>query len=90
MQSEAVVYQWPAWKFVRRYPSDEPPSEWKGLEGYVVMKNDADFWTAFEDDPVIALREPWNPNGFSAYFDLRDVGREEAAKLGLPTSNSRE
>ncbi|MDA8973894.1 hypothetical protein N9215_01430 [Akkermansiaceae bacterium] len=83
MQSQAILYRWPAWKFEKNLFTETVPERFDSLEGLSVLKTDQKFWNLLGDDPLLDLRRPWNPNGFSKYFHLCDVDRETAIALGI-------
>lgn len=83
MQNQAILYRFPAWRFGRNAGIEHVPARFQYLDGLVVLKTDEGFWNSLGDDPLLDLSRPWDSDGFSKYFHLRDVNREEAAALGL-------
>jgi hypothetical protein len=83
IESPVILDSWPALRFERRWSIDWIPERFRGLEGFAVLKTNEAFWASLGDDPLLDLRRPWDPDGFSKYFRLVDVTREEAQELGL-------
>jgi hypothetical protein len=83
IESPVILHRWPALRFERRWSTDWIPERFRGLEGFAVLKSNEAFWASLGDDPLLDLRRPWDPDGFSKYFRLFDVSREEAQELGL-------
>lgn len=74
-----VLDEFPAQRFIRVQPVNEPRNEHMAFEGEVRLKSDVGFWTALNQDFGV----PWGPWGWGCGHDVEDVDRDEAEALGL-------
>lgn len=74
-----VLDAFPAQRFIRVAPVEEPRDWHIQFEGEVRLKSDVGFWTAINQDFGV----PWGPWGWGCQHDVEDVDRAEAEALGL-------
>lgn len=78
-QTQAVLDEFPAQRFIRVIDVNEPRTEHARFEGEVRLKSDLDFWISINKDFDV----PWGPWGWGCGHDVEDVDRDEAEALGL-------
>jgi hypothetical protein len=74
-----VLDAFPAWRFIRVQPVEQPRDWHTQFEGEVRLKSDIAFWTRVNQDFSL----PFGPWGWGCGHDVEDVSREEAEELGL-------
>ncbi|MGE9267645.1 MAG: hypothetical protein ACQKBY_06075 [Verrucomicrobiales bacterium] len=83
-QTPAILYRYPAQRFVRDREVGEERPRHAESEGEVRLKSDEAYWAGYQNDPEIGgFGVPWAPFGFHSGMGVRDVSREEARELGL-------
>lgn len=80
----AVVYAFPAARFIRFSGAKTFRERHLQGEGDVRLKTDTAYWADWQNARAIGgFQTPWPPYGFNSFMDQQDVSREEAKRLGL-------
>jgi hypothetical protein len=88
MSDEDWLNLYPAARFVRFDPDDEPNPLHKANENKV-YKWDDPFWLHMNNKQIGGFEVPWGPFGFESYMTQRPVKREEAERLGIVKKGER-
>jgi hypothetical protein len=82
----AVLYRFPAARFIRKRGVGLPRPRHAAHEGEVRLKSDEAWWADYQNDPNIGgFGVPWEPYGVNSGMGQEDVSREEwEALTGSP------
>ena len=78
-QDPAILHVFPAQRFIRVRPVENPRPYHAANEGVIRRKDDLPFWVSMNRDFGV----PWGPWGFNSGMGVEDVDRDEAIAAGV-------
>jgi hypothetical protein len=78
-QDPAILYVFPAYRFLRIRPVMIPRFYHQAEEGTIRRKDDLKFWLSMNRD----FNVPWGPWGYGSGMGVEDVNREDAIAAGV-------